>query len=876
MIELVLSFFSSPMRLPLRKHARQVAVLAFMVLLIFSLVTTTQAEEEGDIVTDAQVSLEQMAQSTESQVQSHRAELANLKEKLRRLEAAQRDLQAQIKEYDTQNTAHGQLLLMNRVQTEDLENATRENRLASKALSETVERFQRRLDSQSIDFEKNLERIELARQQILDIRQSDLLRPRKRQLVEPMQQLFYTLEDKKRVEERILKIYDDLLDQAKSALAAKTEIGDRLTAALEKLKKTSITQRMDPYRDLNTGVMLEDLRALKDRIQAAFKFDSWKKLWGQIQMGGLIPWMFFLASLAAIFALRGRVRRYLNRIEDRYEGTNCHYRRLCLLLLRRSLLYVGLTLLFLIYSSVQFSLFDIGLGRFLFYFFFVLLVLRWGMDFIKHGFKGPQNALHSLVSLHLKRFMRFFRIAIITVLVLSLVTGVDSLLAWTAKNIVMAALLGLAAVFWRRMKPVVAGQAREGLAPPNPGWMALVRGTTYLVFGGSLVLNLAGYSTLAVQWFRAWAESVVLVFWGWMSLKVLQEFHRDFRDRLAAAQRQSPTTIGGHWRWSVIQLAWVAWLFTLTAALVWVWDPTGVFWSWLERFFYLTFTVGSLNFSVKGMVLAIFIVFITHLFLRVGRALLKEKILDKRPIERGLKDSILTIASYLGWALGLVLALGLLGVNTTSLAVIFGALSIGIGFGLQNIFNNFISGLILLFERPIQVGDYVEVGGLWAEVKKINVRSTVVQTFDNASVIIPNSEFISQQVTNWSFKDKRMRRNLEVGVAYGSDVDQVEKTLLEIALATPGVLKYPRPDVIFVDHADSALIFRLRIWVDVDDYWTVASRIRFDIDRRFRELAIEIAFPQRDLHIRTLPKKMGKAVCPDNSRNTSTEPQEVS
>jgi small-conductance mechanosensitive channel len=249
------------------------------------------------------------------------------------------------------------------------------------------------------------------------------------------------------------------------------------------------------------------------------------------------------------------------------------------LLLRRSLLYVGLTLLFLIYSSVQFSLFDISLGLFLFYVFFVLLVARWGMDFIKHGFKSPQTALRSFVSLHLKRFMRFFRIAIITVLLLSLVTGVDSLLAWAARNIVMAIFLGLAVVFWRRIKPVLAGQAREGLSPPNPGRMALVWATTYLVLGGSLVLNLAGYSSLAVQWFRAWAESVVLVFWGWISFKVLQEFHRDFRNRLAGEQQQSPTTIGGYWRWSIIQLAWSVWLFTLTAALVWVWDPTGVIWS---------------------------------------------------------------------------------------------------------------------------------------------------------------------------------------------------------------------------------------------------------------------------------------------------------
>ena len=872
MIEMM--FFPFPISFPLRKSARQASRLALTVLLIFSLVATTQAEDEGDIVTDSQSSLELMVQSVESEVKNYRAELANLKEQLRQLEALQKEFEAQIKEYDSQNTVHEQLLLMDRVQTEDLENAIRENRLESKALSKTIEGFQQNRDSQSIGFEKTSERIEFTRQQVLDIRQSNLPGPRKGQLVEIIQQLLKILDEKKRVEERYLQIYDDLLNQAKSALETKTAVGDRLTETLDKLKKTSIIQRMDPYHDLSTGALLDDLGSLRDRILAAFKFDTWKQLWGQIRLGGLIPWMLFLAMLAAIVVLRGRFRRFLERIEDRCEGSDYHYRRLCLLLLRQSLGYLGLTLLFGVYSSVHFSLFDIGLGRFLFYVFFVLLVARWGILFIKHGFIGPQTAMRSLVFLHLKRFIRFFRMAIVVVMVLSLTAGMDSPLAWTARNVMMAAFLGLAVVFWQRIKPVLVDQVREGLPAPDPSRMALMRGLTYLVLGGSLVLNLSGYSTLAAQWFRAWAESVVLVFWGWMSFKVLQEFHHDFRTRLTAGDRQKPATSGGYLRWSTIQLAWIVWFFTLTAALVWVWDPSGVIWSGLKRFFGLTFTVGSLNLSIKGMILAILIVFITHLFLRVGRSLLKEKILDKQQIERGLKDSILTIASYLGWALGLILALGFLGVDTTSLAVIFGALSIGIGFGLQNIFNNFISGLILLFERPIQVGDYVEVGGLWAEVRKINVRSTVVQTFDNASVIIPNSEFISQQVTNWSFKDKRMRRNLDVGVAYGSDVDLVEKTLIEIALGTSGVLKYPRPDVIFVDHADSALIFRLRIWVDVDDYWTVASRIRFDIDRRFRELAIEIAFPQRDLHIRTLPKQIEKVACPDNSHNTLPEPHE--
>jgi small-conductance mechanosensitive channel len=174
------------------------------------------------------------------------------------------------------------------------------------------------------------------------------------------------------------------------------------------------------------------------------------------------------------------------------------------------------------------------------------------------------------------------------------------------------------------------------------------------------------------------------------------------------------------------------------------------------------------------------ILFFIHILARLGRYILIDKVFVKRDMEPGLQDSITTISIYLLWGLGVVMALSILGVSTTSLAVVFGALSIGIGFGLQNIFNNFISGVILLLERPIQVGDTIEIGGIRAEVKKINIRATIVQTFDNASLIIPNSEFISSQVTNWSFKEPSLRRNLEIGVAYGSDVELVKKTLLEI------------------------------------------------------------------------------------------------
>jgi small-conductance mechanosensitive channel len=261
--------------------------------------------------------------------------------------------------------------------------------------------------------------------------------------------------------------------------------------------------------------------------------------------------------------------------------------------------------------------------------------------------------------------------------------------------------------------------------------------------------------------------------------------------------------------------------------------------------------IGKISFSILNFIYAFLILVIIHTFTKFWRYFLKEKLLKESGLEAGLQDSITTITVYTFWIFGILLALHVFGFGMTTLALAFGALGIGLGFGLQNIFNNFISGIILLFERPIQVGDDVEINGTWATVKKINVRATVVQTYDNASLIIPNSEFISSQVTNWSFKDKRLRRSIDVGVAYGSNIKLVRDTLLEIAANTPKVLPDPQPDVLFRDFGDSSLVFRLRLWTDIDNMLKVETAIRFEIDRLFKERDIVIAFPQRDVHLLT-------------------------
>jgi small-conductance mechanosensitive channel len=367
-----------------------------------------------------------------------------------------------------------------------------------------------------------------------------------------------------------------------------------------------------------------------------------------------------------------------------------------------------------------------------------------------------------------------------------------------------------------------------------------------------MLLDLSGFTSLSQFWNQSWGKMAAVAFWSWLVLRCIGEW----RAEAAGGGRAEPAPEkASPFRWMLPQLSYLLWGAATLLAVVFALSDMDVVASLVRTVYGFSFSIGSIRLSVHGVFFSLVILFVTYLFTRTARHVLNDKVLDHRTLERGLKDSIVTVSSYLIWALGIVLALSVLGVNTTSLAVVFGALSIGIGFGLQNIFNNFISGLILLFERPIQVGDYVEVNGVWAEVKKINVRATVVQTFDNASLIIPNSDFISQQVTNWSFKDPRMRRHVDIGVAYGSDVERVRATLLEIADAVSGVLKYPHPDVIFLDHGDSALVFRLRYWTHVDNYFSTSTAIRFAIDRRFRELGIEIPFPQRDLHIRTVPQE---------------------
>jgi small-conductance mechanosensitive channel len=283
------------------------------------------------------------------------------------------------------------------------------------------------------------------------------------------------------------------------------------------------------------------------------------------------------------------------------------------------------------------------------------------------------------------------------------------------------------------------------------------------------------------------------------------------------------------------------------------------------------FKMGAHRITVGLFLISATIIYASFLISWLVQKLLIDEVLFQRRMEKGARISIARLVHYFIVVVGFLVAISALGIELSKLTIMLSALGVGIGFGLQGIVNNFVSGLVLLFEQPVRVGDLIEIDGIWAEIKGIGIRSTIVRTFDHADLIIPNADLISNKVINWTLGDRQARLIIQVGVAYGSDVELVMATLLECAEENKQITASPSPQALFLNFGDSALDFELRAFVPASMRIQVRSELNKQIDKRFRENGIEIAFPQLDIHLPELGKQDEKTIDPEEAMTAILE-----
>ena len=389
------------------------------------------------------------------------------------------------------------------------------------------------------------------------------------------------------------------------------------------------------------------------------------------------------------------------------------------------------------------------------------------------------------------------------------------------------------------------------------GWF---RHSLTLVVVIAAIADLIGYYNLAGWLFRS-VFGTLLVFW---LISMVAGLSREFFAGLEYAKRPwqqrvrrslgLPTTdrLAGFF-WLRVLVNTVLWILLLWL-LVLIWDVSSSALNEFRGFLREGFYIGFLHIVPTRVILALLAIAALIALTSWVKGVMKTRLANS-PMERGTREALVTITGYVGVVVAILVALGVAGIEFANIAIVAGALSVGIGFGLQNIVNNFVSGLILLFERPIKTGDWIVVGNTEGYVEKIRIRSTQIRTFDRADVIIPNSELISSQVTNWMLSDSYGRISVPVGVAYGTNTEQVKDILLNIATENTEILndkRAPKPSVLFLGFGDSSLNFELRCFIkNIDQRFRITSDVNFAIDKAFRDAGIEIPFPQRDVHLYT-------------------------
>jgi small-conductance mechanosensitive channel len=376
-----------------------------------------------------------------------------------------------------------------------------------------------------------------------------------------------------------------------------------------------------------------------------------------------------------------------------------------------------------------------------------------------------------------------------------------------------------------------------------------------LILGVAFIANVAGYVVLGKHLTQGIIDSIavfLILFAGFSSISeiihiVLGLPALDSFRSIAANRYRLQRVLKKPLVWlSLILWAWA----TLIAFRIDDWVIGSV-----QSVFQAEMSLGDVTLSLRGIFVFVFAIWLAVWTSRMVRAVLNQDVLPRMDLPRGVPNTISMTAHYSIIMIGLLLGVSFMGLDLSNLAFVVGALGVGIGFGLQNVVNNFVSGLILIFEAPIQVGDTVEVGTLMGQVTQIGIRTSRVRTYSGSEVIVPNGDLVSNQVVNWTLSDRRRRLQLAVGVAYGTDPNLVTEVLNGVLEADEEVLDDPAPLIVFNEFGDSSLNFDIYAWIgDFDIGFSTTHRLNTAINAALADAGITIPFPQRDLHLISTPE----------------------
>jgi len=391
----------------------------------------------------------------------------------------------------------------------------------------------------------------------------------------------------------------------------------------------------------------------------------------------------------------------------------------------------------------------------------------------------------------------------------------------------------------------------KGQAPGNRRKLAtLALGVVTGLLVASAVAGVIGNVSLGTVLFEGTVGSVYLGILVWLGVVVLRNIVTVILKTGVIRSTNLVRKHGEGLRLGILTIFNIAGMFVwfvITLDGFKVLDPI---YDGIKRALASSFRVGDLEIATGDIVLFIFIIWLSFLISRFLRAILREEVYPRVRLAHGVPMAVDKLAHYVILLTGFFFALGAAGIDLNRFTLLAGALGVGIGFGLQNIVSNLVSGIIVLFERPVQTGDKVKIGTIEGEIKRIGLRATVVRTWEGSEVMVPNSRLVLDEVTNWTLSDQLRRMEIQVGVAYGSDTEKVSELLLKVAKDHRHVLDYPESYVLFTNFGDSSLQFSLRAWVGrFGDYLRVRSDLTAAVNKTLAEAGITIPFPQRDVHV---------------------------